>query len=144
LTDPHRAGIVALVPGRTFTPEEANDLLAEVRPLVERMVERRADLLAARARQAEVAAQVGGNGGGMDPRVPATLAEAATEAESGLHAAVRGLLELGVQVKDPDSGLVDFPSEREGEPVLLCWQLGEERVAFWHGLEDGFAGRQPL
>jgi len=132
------------VPGRTFTPDEANALLPEVRPLVERMVERRADLLAARARQAEVAAQVGGNGGGLDPRVPPALADAAIEAETGLHEVVRALLELGVQVKDPDSGLVDFPSERDGEPVLLCWQLGEERVGFWHGLEDGFAGRRPL
>jgi hypothetical protein len=49
-----------------------------------------------------------------------------------------------VVVKDLDAGLVDFPSEREGELVLLCWQLGEERVAWWHTLEGGFAGRQPL
>ena len=42
------------------------------------------------------------------------------------------------------SGLIDFPALRRGETVLLCWQLGEDEVAFWHGLEDGFAGRQPL
>jgi len=132
------------VQGRAFTVDEANAALAEVRPLVERMIERRADLLAAHARQAEVAAQVGGNGGGLDSRTRATLAGAAAEAEKGLQEAVRELLELGVLVKDLDSGLVDFPSERDGEPVLLCWQLGEERVAFWHGLDDGFAGRQPI
>jgi len=50
----------------------------------------------------------------------------------------------GVIVKDLDSGLVDFPSVREGENVLLCWQLGEDEVAFWHGYDDGFAGRRPI
>jgi hypothetical protein len=51
---------------------------------------------------------------------------------------------LGVVVKDLDSGLVDFPSVREGEDVLLCWRLGEDEVAFWHGYDDGFAGRRPI
>jgi hypothetical protein len=130
---------------RMFTPDQANAALPRVRPLVERLVERRADLLAARARQAEVAAQVGGNGGGLDPAVPAALAAAASEAEDGLREAVEELHELGVQVKDLDAGLVDFPAERaNGEPVLLCWQLGEERVEWWHRPEDGFAGRRPL
>ena len=130
---------------RTFTPDEANAALAEVRPLVERLVERRADLLAVRARQAEVAAQVGGNGGGIDPTTPGTLASAATEAEEGLRDAVSSLEELGLLVKDLDAGLVDFPAlRRDGEPVLLCWQLGEDRVEWWHRYEDGFAGRRPI
>jgi hypothetical protein len=132
------------VPPRTFTPEEANAALAQVRPLVERLVEHRADLLAVQARQAEVAARVGGNGGGFEPHVGAVLAEAAGTAEDGLREAIEALDELGVVVKDLDAGLVDFPSERDGEPVLLCWQLGEERVAWWHTLDGGFAGRQPL
>ena len=51
---------------------------------------------------------------------------------------------LGAQVKDADEGLVDFPTLRDGEEVLLCWKLGEDEVAFWHGLEDGFAGRRPV
>ena len=63
---------------------------------------------------------------------------------SELAAIVDELQELGVQVKDLDSGLVDFPSSRDGEQVLLCWRLGEDEIAFWHGLDDGFAGRQPL
>lgn len=131
------------MPRRTFTPEEANALLAQVRPLAERLVAYRADQLAARARQAEVAEQIGGNGG-LDPAVPAALAEARTAAETGLRDALTALLELGVEVKDLDAGLVDFPSVREGEEVLLCWQLGEERVSWWHRPEDGFAGRRPL
>ena len=51
---------------------------------------------------------------------------------------------MGVLVKDLDTGLVDFPGQRAGQDILLCWQLGEDEVAFWHGLEDGYAGRQPL
>ena len=47
-------------------------------------------------------------------------------------------------VKDLDRGLVDFPALREGEEVLLCWQVGEDEVAFWHGLDEGFAGRKAL
>lgn len=132
------------MPERVFTPEEANAALAEVRPLVEQMVARRADLLAARARQAEVAAHVVGNGGGLDPQLPAALAAAAAAAEAALREAVEALLDLGVLVKDLDSGLVDFPSVRDGREVLLCWQLGEERVAWWHDPDAGFAGRQPL
>ena len=129
---------------RTFTPEEANALLPRVRPLVVRLVECRADLLAVHARQAEVAALVGGNGGGLDPETPASLRQAAGDAERRLQEALSELTELGVVVKDLDAGLVDFPSIRDGTPVYLCWQLGEERVEFWHGLEDGFAGRAPI
>jgi len=132
------------VPQRTFTPEEANAALAQVRPLVERLVEHRVDLLAVQARRAELDARVGGNGGGFEPQVSVALAEAASTAEDGLREAIEALDELGVVVKDLDAGLVDFPSERDGELVLLCWQLGEERVAWWHTLDSGFAGRRPL
>ncbi len=52
--------------------------------------------------------------------------------------------QLGVQMKGLDTGLVDFPGEVNGRPVLLCWQLGEESVQYWHDEEEGFAGRQPL
>lgn len=51
---------------------------------------------------------------------------------------------IGVQVKDLDTGLLDFPCLIEGETVLLCWQMGEERIEFWHTMEGGFSGRQPL
>ena len=57
---------------------------------------------------------------------------------------VAELQELGLLVKDLDEGLVDFPALRDGEEVLLCCRLGEEEVAFWHSLDDGFAGRKPL
>jgi hypothetical protein len=50
----------------------------------------------------------------------------------------------GAQVKDLDSGLVDFPALHRGETVLLCWQVGEDEIAWWHRVDDGFAGRRPL
>jgi len=56
----------------------------------------------------------------------------------------RELAELGIQLKDRRMGLVDFPSDMMGRPVLLCWRLGEAEVQFWHDAEAGYAGRQPL
>jgi hypothetical protein len=61
-----------------------------------------------------------------------------------LQEAVNQIQETGCVVKDLDEGLVDFPALREGEEVYLCWKLGEERIAYWHGMEEGFAGRKPL
>jgi hypothetical protein len=132
------------VPDRLFTLEQANAALTRVRPLVELVVERRATLLAAQARLAELLAKVAGNGGGLDPSAAQELVAAVQEAEHELDAVVAELSEVGVVVRDPDSGLVDFPSVRDGKPVFLCWQLGEDDVSWWHGPEEGFAGRKPL
>ena len=54
------------------------------------------------------------------------------------------IVEAGIEIKDIQRGLVDFPTWRDGEEVFLCWELGEDDLAFWHRIEDGFAGRQPL
>lgn len=129
---------------RHFTPEEANAALDDVRPLVEKMVDARRSHVAALERQEELESHIRGNGGGIPP---AELAETAAEVERlerELARAVDDLSELGVQVKDLDEGLVDFPALRGGETVLLCWRLGEDDVAYWHTVEDGFAGRRPL
>ncbi len=61
-----------------------------------------------------------------------------------LSRTVDEIQETGCVVKDLDTGLVDFPSLRRGEKVYLCWKLGEERIGYWHGIEEGFAGRKPL
>jgi hypothetical protein len=129
---------------RHFTPEEANAALADVRPLVEQLVARRREHVAALERQEELEAKIRGNGGGMPP---AELAAAGAEVEElarGLAAVVDEITALGVQVKDLDEGLVDFPALRRGETVLLCWKLGEDEIGWWHRVEDGFAGRRPL
>jgi hypothetical protein len=129
---------------RHFTPEEANAALPEIRPLVEEMVARRAAHVDALARQEELEGRIRGNGGGIPP---ATLAEAADDVARearALEKVVDEIAALGVEVKDADEGLVDFPALRRGETVLLCWMLGEDEIAYWHTTEDGFAGRRPL
>jgi hypothetical protein len=61
-----------------------------------------------------------------------------------LDAALGGIQALGVELKDAELGLVDFPAEFDGEAVYLCWQFGEDRVRFWHRRAEGFGGRRPL
>jgi hypothetical protein len=129
---------------RVFTPEEANALLNELRPLVEGLVGAKRMLDEAQEERDDVARRIAGNGGGIPPAELAALDAAVDTAAAELASAIGKVQALGVLVKDLDSGLVDFPAKRDGEDILLCWQLGEEEVAFWHGLEDGFAGRQPL
>jgi hypothetical protein len=129
---------------RHFTPAEANAALAEVRPLAEDLIQRRDAERRAQGVRAELAAQIAGNGGGIDAQ---RIADAEAELERArVHVAqtVNEIHELGAIVKDPDEGLVDFPALHDGEEVLLCWRVGEDEVAWWHTLEDGFAGRKPL
>jgi hypothetical protein len=143
LTDAHGADDDRCV-ARTYTPEEANEALIELRPVAERMVAHRRRLSEAQRRQAELVVTIAGNGGDLGP---SDLQEAAAMIQSeaeGIAECVRVLDEAGVQVKSLEEGLLDFPSVRDGQDVLLCWQVGEEKVAFWHGLEEGFAGRKPL
>jgi hypothetical protein len=132
------------VPPRHFTLEQANAALAEVRPLAERMVAHRREVAILLSRRAELASTIAGNGGDLDPgelaRVEAEIAEQA----KGVAQCVNRIHGLGAQVKDADEGLVDFPARREDEEILLCWKLGEDEIGFWHGLEDGFAGRRPV
>ena len=131
---------------RHFTPEEANAALPEVRALVERLVDERRALVALGDELEAMQALIGGNGGSLDAGRVGELQEAVARAAAGLAGLVDELHELGVQVKDLDRGLIDFPASHpeSGEPVLLCWELGEPAVAHWHDLEEGFAGRKPL
>ena len=129
---------------RHFTPEEANAALAGVRPLVERMVDRRRSHVAALLRQEELEGRIRGNGGGIPPAELADAAAAVDREARALAQVIDELTEVGVEVKDIDEGLVDFPALRHGETVLLCWKLGEDEIRYWHTLESGFAGRRPL
>jgi hypothetical protein len=129
---------------RYFTAEEANAALATVRPLVEELVGHRRALREAQELRAELTRRIAGNGGSLDARRVATLAAQVNREADAVARSVTRIQELGVLVKDLDRGLVDFPALREGEEVLLCWQIGEDEVAYWHGLDEGFAGRKPL
>jgi hypothetical protein len=129
---------------RIYTPEEANAALDEVRPLAECMVAHRRALADAQAKQASLVTRIAGNGGDLSPsEVREPAADIARELDA-IAESVRQLNALGVQVKDLDEGLVDFPARHRGEDVLLCWKVGEPEVAYWHDLEEGFAGRKPL
>ncbi len=124
---------------KLFSLEEANALLPTVRSIVVDMTRAHAFVLKHRAaaQHAAAGAQLGGGampGGARYALTLLRLAERAGELET-----------LGVQVKDFARGLIDFPSLRDGRVVLLCWQSGEgEQIEWWHEVEAGFAGRQPI
>jgi len=119
---------------RLFTLAEASDLLPTVVPLVEQLRDAQA---AMEEIQEEVMTSVPTNGGGRVHRAYQDAASSASEA-------LQELTEMGIIVRAPDSGLIDFPSERDGQIVYLCWRLGEDQIAWWHPPETGFAGRQPV
>lgn len=124
---------------KLFTIEEANALLPTARRIVE-AISRAHRRVAARREDAQAAAAGAARGGGHMPGSAQYIAALLDLAERG------GELEaLGVQLKDYGRGLIDFPTMRDGRVVLLCWQLGEgDRIEWWHDLEAGFAGRQPI
>jgi hypothetical protein len=129
---------------RYFTPEQANDALVEIRPLVEELIEHRRAQERIAAEREELAAKIAGNGGGIDAQDLADLEAASEQERIGVARCVNAIHELGAIVKSVDEGLVDFPAVRDGDEILLCWRLGEDDVAFWHPLEEGFAGRKPI
>jgi hypothetical protein len=134
-----------------FTLEEAEKAMPEVARRVQRMVDLRVELLAARPPARPFGEQGHSNGAGPNGSGPARGGSASDSEPSAtlrqqLVSEVEALERLGVQVKDVDTGLIDFPCihPASGETVLLCWHLGEEEIGFWHGQEDGYAGRKPL
>ena len=130
---------------RTYRVDEANEVLPEVRRLTERIVELTGQLpeLEDELRIAEyltrrpVAAAA-------DQRRHEQGAARLRSAEEELVGAAGRLDELGIQLKDASTGLVDFLSYQEGELIELCWQLGEDQVGFWHRIGEGYAGRKPI
>ncbi len=132
------------MPQRLFTVEEAGEALEEVRPLAEQMVEHRRALAKAMERQEQLQARIGGNGGLLSPADLAEAQEAVEREAAGVAICIERINRAGAIVKDVDDGLVDFPSLRDGEEVLLCWRVGEDEIGWWHRPDDGFAGRRPL
>ncbi len=129
---------------RYFTVEEANEALGEVRPLTEELVEHRRALVELQERQSALTARIAGNGGNVEPHELEDVQERLDKEVAGIARCVARIHEVGGLVKDLDDGLVDFPATHEGEEILLCWRLGEDEIAFWHGLDEGFSGRKPL
>jgi hypothetical protein len=129
---------------KLFTLSEANALLPRLTPVVQALVAAQRGLRAAEARLDSFRTRATLEGGVVPD---AGLRDARVEAERLAEEIRSGVAEVeahGSLVKDLDRGLVDFLSIRGGEQVYLCWRLGETSIAFWHGLEEGFAGRKPV
>lgn len=123
---------------RRFTVAEANALLPELKPRVARLRLAWRRLRDARPAMAAIVADrpQGDLGGGI-------LSEAAADTIT-VHDEVAAIRGLGVVVRDPATGLLDFPAERDGEPIYLCWCHPESSVAFWHTVHGGYSTRLPL
>jgi hypothetical protein len=124
---------------KLFTVEEANALLPLVRQILKK-IQRTRRRLSAYRKQAKLAAEGAEEGGGgmADGVLYATIL-------TNFAAEMTELEAMGVQLKDFERGLIDFPSLRDGRVVLLCWQLGEgDQLEWWHDMDAGFAGRTPL
>lgn len=129
---------------RLYTPAEANAALPLVAPHVARMragAQAAAEALPLTRSFSERADE---SGGAQPDLAERGAQESLAQARREVVEAMRALEEMGVEVKDIERGLLDFPWERDGEIVELCWLDGEPEVAYWHRIGEGFAGRKPL
>jgi hypothetical protein len=130
---------------KTFTLEEAQSLLPVVEALLKRAQESKQAAEVVEAQLSDLAQRIY-VAGGMLVDVGAVVkmrAEVETHMQR-LRETVNEIDEIGVQVKDLDSGLLDFPCRLDDEIVLLCWRMGETAIDHWHTVEAGFQGRQPV
>ena len=125
-----------LVHERHFTPEEANALLPRLKELLFALRSSKDELTDTEAHEA-LSESAPGNGGGEEGK---QVGVAFLEVRRFLGA----IEESGLVLRDIDRGLVDFPAVIDGREVYLCWELGEDDVAYWHDLDSGYRGREPL
>jgi len=122
---------------RYFTLQEANEALNAIRPLLDEIQTIRKEILARKPEVWPVVERAAGNGGSL------SASKLVREFER-LDGFVRQVQDTGVLFKDINAGLLDFPALKDGREVYLCWQYGEDDIAFWHEVEAGYAGRQPI
>lgn len=125
---------------RIYTIDEANALIPQVRAVLLQLAveQRRLD-----ASHAEMHRQLDANG---DPGSAAAAGRQEAEVadiREGMRTLLVHLSEMGVELRDLEMGLVDFPGERDGAAVWLCWRLADASVAFWHPTDEGYASRRP-
>ena len=120
-----------------FTLEEANTALEIIRPLMDEVQKIRQKILTTRPETWSAIERSAGNGG--NPAL-SKLVKSFDRLDDLLHK----ILATGVQIKDINTGLMDFSALRHGREVYLCWRYGEDQIAFWHEIDAGFAGRQPI
>jgi hypothetical protein len=122
---------------RYFTLAEANETLNSIRPLMEQVQQIRTRILAKQPEAWPAIEKSVGNGGNR------ALSGMVQDFET-LEALVHRIQATDVLIKDINLGLLDFPAMKDGREVYLCWQYGEGDISFWHEVEAGFAGRQPI
>jgi hypothetical protein len=122
---------------RYFTLEQANETVEIIRPLMDEVQAIRRKILESQPEAWTAIEKSVGNGGNR------ALSAMIQDFEK-LDALVHRILETDVLIKDINTGLLDFPALRNGHEVYLCWQYGEGEIAFWHEVEAGYAGRQPI
>jgi len=130
---------------RTFTLDEAQDLLPVLESLLRGAIDGKKLIESVDAELQAIAHKIFLSGG-MSINV-VHLARRKAQREKAVQLVKDAMAEIdamGVQVKDLDIGLLDFPCEVDGQIVLLCWKLGEQSITHWHGVSEGFAGRKPV
>lgn len=130
---------------RTFTVAEAETLLPVLESLLRSAIKAKSLVDEVDAEQQALANRIFVNGGTLVDIVP--VARRKAEREKALQKAKDAVAEIdatGVQVKDLDIGLLDFPCVVGDEVILLCWKMGEKKISHWHGMAEGFAGRKPI
>lgn len=128
---------------RYFTREEAEELLPQISVVLRDIQRERTALQENEDKLNALEARARGNGHGLRKHI-ADAQEAVAQHIQALRDLASTLERFGCELKDPETGLIDFLSLRAGRVVYLCWLLGEERINYWHELHTGFAGRQPL
>ena len=126
-----------------FTREEAEALLPEITVVLRKIQEAHRHVQAVEEELEALQMQAMGNGHHLHERIKRLQRDVVTRVQA-LRNAVDELQDFGCELKDPETGLIDFLGLRDGKEIYLCWRLGEERIAFWHYLNTGFAGRQPF
>ena len=130
---------------RTFTLDEAQMLLPVLESLLRNAISGKQLMEEVEAEMQELSHRIFLNGGThVDVVAVARRKGERAKAEQRAKDALAEIDSIGVQVKDIDIGLLDFPCEVEGRTVLLCWKMGEKSITHWHGTEEGFAGRKPI
>jgi len=122
---------------RYFTLLEASQTLETIRPMMEEVVRISQKIIASQPEIWPAIERSAGNGGN------ATLSKLVWDFEK-LDTLLHRVQDTGALVKDMASGLLDFPTIRNGQEVYLCWKVGEQKIEYWHEVEAGFAGRQPI
>ena len=126
-----------------FTREEAEALLPQISVVLRKIQEGRKSFLQTEEELDALRLQAAGNGHHLHERILKLQRQLFLHTQT-LRKLAEELSSFGCELKDPDRGLIDFLSLRDGREIYLCWYLGEERINYWHYLHTGFAGRQPL